>query len=143
MSDYPFDQGAPVCNGMPLSRNIFLLQKQILLEAAPKGPCVIVGRCADGVLQGTADLFSVFVCAGKLSCMDRIVQKYGVPVAEQMIIKDRQRSNYNSYCSSKKWGAPDNYFLSVNSSVFGIDAAVDLIADSICAWEKQNREKVS
>ncbi len=145
-ADYSFDGGAPVCNGLQVSRNVFLLQKQILLEATQKGPCVVVGRCADGLLQGTTDLFSVFVCADKLSRMDRIVQKYGVPVqnaAEQMIIKDKQRSNYYSYCSNKKWGAPDNYFLSVNSSVFGIDPAVDLIAETVCAWEEQNREKVS
>ena len=145
-ADYSFDGGTPVCSGMQVNRNVFLLQKQILVEAAQKGPCVVVGRCADGLLQGTTDLFSVFVCADKLSRMDRIVQKYGVPAqnaAEQMIITDKQRSNYYSYCSSKRWGAPDNYFLSVNSSVFGIDAAVELIAETVRAWEEQNREKVS
>ena len=146
MTDYSFDNGTPVCNGAQVSRNLFLMQKQILLEAAQKGPCVIVGRCADEVLHGTTDLFSVFVCADKLSRMDRIVQKYGIPAqnaAEQMMMRDRQRSNYYGYCSNKKWGAPDNYFLSVNSSVFGIDAAVGLIAETVCAWEEQNREKVS
>lgn len=145
-TDYSFDCGSPVCSGKQVSGNVFLLQKQILLEAARKGPCVIVGRCADEVLRGTTDLFSVFVCADKLSRMDRIVQKYGIPAqnaAEQMIIRDKQRSNYYSYCSNKKWGAPDNYFLSVNSSAFGVDAAVGLIAETVCAWEEQNREKVS
>ena len=146
MADYSFGGGFPVCNGMQVRRDVFLLQKQILQKVGSRGPCVIVGRCAGEVLHGAADLFSVFVCADKLSRMDRIVQKYGIPAqsaAEQMMRMDRQRSEYYGYCSDKKWGAPDNYFLSVNSSALGIDAAVDLIAETVCAREEQSKEKVS
>ena len=30
---------------------IFIIQKKVILEAAAKGPCVIVGRCADYLLR--------------------------------------------------------------------------------------------
>lgn len=36
-----------VANNMPINDKLFLLQSDIIKEAAKKGPFVIVGRCAD------------------------------------------------------------------------------------------------
>lgn len=146
MTDYLFDGGNPVWKGRRVSRDVFLLQKQILEQTCQKGPCVIVGRCADELLRGTAEVFSVFVSADEFSRMDRIIKNYGVPVqnaAEQMIVTDRQRSDYYGYCTDKKWGEPDHYSLSVDSSDYGIDATAELIAKTVRARDGQSGESVS
>ena len=38
-------------DNLPINDKLFLAQSQIIREAAEKGPCVIVGRCADYVLR--------------------------------------------------------------------------------------------
>ena len=42
---------------------IWILQSKIITELAEKGPCVIVGRCADYILRDRFDLLRVFVYA--------------------------------------------------------------------------------
>ena len=37
--------------GLPLNEKIFLVQSQVIKEVAAEGPCVIVGRSANHVLQ--------------------------------------------------------------------------------------------
>ena len=48
---------------LPMNDQIFLIQSKIIREIAEKGPCVIVGRCADYVLRERKDLLSVFIHA--------------------------------------------------------------------------------
>ncbi len=40
---------------------IFSVQRKIILEIAEKGPCVIVGRCADDILADYENSLHVFV----------------------------------------------------------------------------------
>ena len=49
------------------------IQRKVILELAEKGPCVIVGRCADYILRHTADCLTAFIHAsmgipGKANC---------------------------------------------------------------------------
>ena len=41
--------------GMTNQDHIWVAQRELILELAAKGPCVMVGRCADYILQGQAD----------------------------------------------------------------------------------------
>ena len=40
-----------------------LSQSQLIREYAKKGPCIIVGRCADKILEETEGLISLFIYA--------------------------------------------------------------------------------
>ena len=44
-----------------MSDKLFIEEAKIIREAAEQGPCVIVGRCADAILEGKADLLKVFI----------------------------------------------------------------------------------
>ena len=44
---------------------------------------------------------------------------------------DKRRSNYYEYYTDRKWGAADNYDISINTSTFGIDRSVAIIKDVI------------
>ena len=49
-----------VANNMPINDKLFLLQADIIKEAAKKGPFVIVGRCADYVLRDEPNCLNLF-----------------------------------------------------------------------------------
>ena len=49
--------------GNSIQDKLWLAQLKAIVEVANKGPCVIIGRCADFILDGTADLLKVFIHA--------------------------------------------------------------------------------
>ena len=56
---------------------LWKLQYRIIRELAEKEPCVIVGRCADFILQDRTDCLKVFIHADMKFRADRIVRVYG------------------------------------------------------------------
>lgn len=51
MGNYPVSADGRINPDMPLNHKIFLAQFETIKNIAKKGPCVIVGRCADYVLK--------------------------------------------------------------------------------------------
>lgn len=61
--------------------------------------------------------------------------------AKQAVLKaDKNRANYYSFYSGKKWGLADNYDLCLNSTNITVDQAVDIIISyiNICDSNKNN-----
>ena len=53
---------APIYYEMPINDKLFIAQADVIKEVAKRGSCVIVGRCADYVLENeNVDVLSVFV----------------------------------------------------------------------------------
>lgn len=52
-------------------------QYKVITDIAAKGPCVIVGRCADYILQNKADCLKIFIHADMKFRAERIVKVYG------------------------------------------------------------------
>ena len=44
---------------------LWAMQRQVILDLADKGPCVILGRCADYILKDRSDVLNVFIYADK------------------------------------------------------------------------------
>mgnify|MGYP000833110332 CR=1 FL=1 len=59
----------------PLSEQMYELQTEIIKKLAERGPCVIVGRCADYVLKDNPNVVSVFVHADEKFCLDRAMER--------------------------------------------------------------------
>lgn len=113
----------------PLSDRLFMVQSQVIHDLSDKGPCVIVGRCADYILKERDNLINVFIHAPMADRVKRAVEEYGVPgdrAAAQVSKTDKHRAAYYDYYSFLKWGQGNHYDLCINSSV-GIDNAVELI----------------
>lgn len=111
---------------------IWLIQCRVIKELAEKGPCVIVGRCADYVLKERNDTVNIFIHANMDYRKKRAVEVRGVDKAraEQVINKtDKVRANYYSFYSGQKWGFAQNYDLCIDSSKMSIDQAVSLIIE--------------
>lgn len=121
-------------NGMPLGDEIFLIQFEVIRKLADKGPCVIVGRCADYVLKDRADCVNVFIHSNIRDRIERATKKYDFQAkkAEKTILNiDKKRASYYNYYTDKKWGLAENYDLSLASDRLGTDGCVDLIVDFI------------
>lgn len=107
-------------------------QYKIITQLAEKGPCVIVGRCADYILQDNADCLKVFVHADIDFRAKRIVEVYGEreqSPEERLRDKDKRRAAYHRFYTNMKWGHAQNYHLTLDSGVLGIDKCVDIITE--------------
>lgn len=105
-------------------------QYRVITELAEKGPCVIVGRCADYILEDKTDCLKVFIHADLEFRAKRIVEVYGERAEspeERIKDKDKRRAAYHRFYTNMKWGYAQNYDLTLNSGVLGIDNCVDII----------------
>lgn len=106
------------------------VQAKIITELAEKGPCVIVGRCADYILQGKADCLTVFIHADLQYRAERIVKEYGerAELPEQRLKeKDKRRAAYHRFYTDMKWGYAQNYQIALDSGAVGIDKCVEIL----------------
>lgn len=125
--------------GTSLVDRIYVSESKAIKDFAEKGPCVIVGRCADYVLRDKK-CFNVFIYADESFKAKRIVEDYGFEQKQaSKLIKTRDKTrarHYNYYCD-RLWGDRKNYHLLVNSAAYGIDKSVDLIIDAAKTYFEQ------
>lgn len=118
--------------GLSVQDFLWSVQRKIILDLAEKGPCVIVGRCADYILQDKADCLKVFVHASMDKRAERIVKLYGereeAPL-KRLKDKDKRRSAYYHFYTDMEWGKTQNYHLALDSGALGIDTCVQLICE--------------
>ena len=86
----------------------------------------------------------LFICA---DLPDRIARKLALDenkdMDEQAMEKkirqtDKSRSKYYEYYSHEVWGAAENYHLCINTSVVGVDGAVEIIYKFVEEFRKKN-----
>ena len=130
MGSYPITPDGRINPELPLNQKIFLAQFDTIRSLAEKGPCVIVGRCADYVLRNRENVVNFFITANMAHKRRRILERYDIEKnkVEDFIRKtDKRRSNYYNYYTDMKWGDARNYDLCINSSTTGIDGAVEIM----------------
>lgn len=109
---------------------LFLAETRVTRQFAQKGPCVIVGRCADYVLKDLPNVVNIFVSADISQRLRRAIEVYELPKAkaEENIIKfDKRRANYYNFHTGQKWNDISNYHLAIRSDFGGIEHAVETI----------------
>ncbi len=112
--------------------DLWRMQREVILELAEKGPCVIVGRCADHILKDTADCLTVFIHASMEKRAERIVKLYGEreeKPEQRLMDKDKRRKAYYQLYTDTEWGNAANYQISLDSGVWGLEKCVNLIAE--------------
>ena len=117
-------------NGVTLQDEIYFTQNRIIKELADKGPCVIVGRCADYILREREDCLNVFIFADNESKIERAEKYFNITREEAPAIlkkKDKARANHYKYYTDQEWGMASNYDLCLNSGLIGIEGCVKAI----------------
>ena len=117
--------------GLTNQDKLWNIQSKLIEELAEKGSCVIVGRCADYILQDKANCLNVFIHANIEKRAERIVREYGEredSPEQRLKEKDKRRAAYHRFYTDMKWGYAQNYHLCLDSGELGIDKCVELIA---------------
>ena len=106
------------------------IQYNLITELAQKEACVIVGRCADYILRDTADCLKVFIHADMDFRSKRIVEVYGEREAspeQRLKDKDKRRAAYQRFYTNMKWGQSQNYHITLDSGVLGLERCAEII----------------
>ena len=111
------------------------IERKAILMLAAKGPCVLLGRCADAILnEANVDCLNVFIYADELHRAIRVGQlidsKNPNDIQKLMKRTDAARRNYYQRFTGRHWGDYRNYNLMLDSGLLGYDACVKLICDA-------------
>ena len=112
---------------------IYKGQSKLIRSLAERGPCVVVGRCADYILRNMNPV-DCFIYG---SLEERISRKMSmVPegldftreeIKKRVIDVDKKRAKYYEFYADRKWGRMEDYDLCINTDKVGIDGAVETI----------------
>lgn len=108
-------------------------QEQIL-QLADRGPCVIVGFCADYVLAGRDGLMRIFIHCDMEHRLQRIMEEHSFSKEQALreaLYQDRERSRLYGLYTGAKWAHLDRYDLTVNSSLLGTSGTVELLGQFV------------
>lgn len=111
---------------------MYFTQSDIIRKLADKGPCVIIGRCANFVLKDYPGTFSIFIHASRKSRVARIIRRYNIEpelAASELSKVDKHRASYYSYYTDSKWGEAHGYHMTLDSMRLGLEGAAKVIAD--------------
>lgn len=122
---------------LPLADQVFNAERKVILDLAKKGFCVIVGRCADYILNtseeiDSKELLNVFIYGDLEEKLKRIEELYKEPeqAAKKTIQQiDKRRANHYNTFTEATWGDRKNYDLMINSSTAGIEETARIIAE--------------
>lgn len=119
-------------DGLSNADRIWFAQKKVIEELAEKGPCVIVGRCADYILKDRTDCLNVFIYADTAFKAERIVREYGesnIEPERRLADKDKKRKLNYKYFTEREWGKRKNYHMCLDSGFLGIEQTTALIVN--------------
>ena len=123
-------------NMLSLSDQVYLAEAKAIRSLADKGSCVMVGRCADWVLEKDYDVLRVFVCGPIEARCKRAVEEYGDKaenIQKTVQTIDKQRARYCQHYCDKAWEDAENYDLCLNSGTISLAQCVAIIKD---AWQE-------
>ena len=119
---------------MSLDDRMYIAQAETIRKLAQRGPCIIVGRGANRILEGHGNLLNVFVCAEKAVRLKRAAELYGVPekrVEKLLDTIDRNRAAYLKFYTGQVFGRAENYHICIDSGKVGIENAVKIV-EAVC-----------
>lgn len=111
-----------------MSDQVFLVQSRIIRKLAEQGPCIIVGRCADRVLENSINLFVYAKMETRIKRMNSLATGVDPEVMENRIRElDKKRKDYYQYYTGNEWGKAQNYHLCLESGLVGVDGCLNAV----------------
>lgn len=117
---------------------ILVAQQKIIKELAKNGNCVVVGRCADVILEEYKP-FNIFVYASLSSKVERCRKRSSEEMSDRELIKkikqiDQNRMRLREIFSDVKWGRKEAYHMCINTSDTEIKTIVPSVSQYIKKW---------
>lgn len=124
-------QISPDYRAIPMNDVLFELQRDIILSLSDKEDCVIVGRCANHILQDRT--LSVFIYApfetrvkNVMARLDR-EEKSARKLVKRM---DKERKSYYEFFTDENWLDMGQYDLCIDSSKFTTEEIVKILKEA-------------
>lgn len=116
--------------------NLFRFQSEVIRKLAEAESCVIVGRCADYVLEDMdgIELIRIFIYADMDARIRRVTEKelYAPEDVKKNVKRiDKERRNYYRYYTGRGWADPENYDLLINTATTGMKGSIRLIEEYV------------
>ena len=111
------------------------IEQHVIVDLALKGPCVILGRCADDIMEkaGIPSL-NVFLYASDIHRAVRVSELIGSTnpneIQKKMQRTDAARRAFYEHFTGKRWGDTRNYTLALDTGVLGYDICIELICEA-------------
>ncbi len=126
------DYSVPVEKSLSSTDMLFVAESRAIRELAQKGPCIILGRCGDYVLNDwpQEDIVRVFCYTDIEDAIKRARTSYGLGdshTEEHIRSVNNARINHYQHYTGRRWGDPHNYSMMVNTGALGIPSAADMI----------------
>ena len=129
---------------MSINDQLFVAQTEIIRELAEAGPAIFVGRCADYVLRNHPNRLSFFIYSDFETRVQRVMQSFDLSrsQAEAKINKtDKRRINYYNFYTGNKWGKYENYHMSLDSSLLGVEGTAQMMMRLIEVYNSKGSEQ--
>lgn len=142
---YPITIGRSFLSNVPapvdVNEGLYKEQHALIKDLAKENDCVIIGRCADYILEDRKP-FRIFVYADTESKLARCRLKADglEKMTEKQLLRhiseiDRERAKYYRYFSGRKWDDPGHYDLMINTSSLDIKNLARGLADSLSVYK--------
>ncbi len=112
-------------------KKIFECQSQIISRMAGRGSCIIVGRCADYILEDDPDAIHVYIYASYADRLANCVGSLGMKKedAKKMINEvDKARLNYHKYFAGYAPSDPEHKHIIINSALLEVEGTAQALA---------------
>ena len=114
--------------------NVFETQKNIILDFANKGSCIIVGRCADYILKDKKNVLNIEIYAPFeqriINCINELYMTEAEAIERIKKVDECRKAYKNKYCKNM-----DSVFglshIMIDSSRFGIEKTVQLLTEIV------------
>ena len=131
---YPVEDEAQMAKQFryePMNDVLFYTQVDIIKRLAEQEDCIIVGRCANDILNDVDNCRTVFIHAPYDYRIKKVMERASVDEKEAaVLIKkiDKQRRYYYNYFTDKKWEDMSQYDLCLNSGTMSEEQILDVLA---------------
>ncbi len=116
---------------IPMNDVLFELQRDIILSLSDKEDCVIVGRCANHILQDHT--LSVFIYAPFETRVKNVMERLDrEEKSARKLVKrmDKERRSYYEFFTDEKWLDMGQYDLCIDSSKFTTEEIVKILKEA-------------
>lgn len=122
-----------VDKGKPINDTLFQLQRDLMREITQKEDCVLIGRCANFILdRDSVDFLSVFVTAPFDFRVKHMMEQDNLNKRQAIIQTkkiDKRREDYYHYFTKQDWRSTSNYEIVLNSQTLGFQKATQLLCE--------------
>jgi cytidylate kinase len=119
---------------LPMPEQIFIAESNAIKELAKTGSSVFVGRNAGYVLRDDENIINIFIHAPIEWRIALAREKYNLKdvsdIRDYIEKQDKSRRYYNRFFTNQKWGKPQDYNLTIDSSI-GIEASTEVIREYV------------